>query len=641
VRVVRFIGRVVGVGALFTAMSFVPLVQSASAKLAHKAILLEANDAVSGFDKTVPLGMTAEMVGFTWSGRTDATMDVRGLVGSTWTDWVTLDGAPDEGPDKSSKEHHFQVSAGPTWLGKGITTIEVRVTSGVANHLTAHAIQTEPAKTEGFGVKPAGADTPIPFITTRAQWGADESLRGDGPSYASKVDFAVVHHTVNSNNYGPQDSAAMVRGIYLFHVQANGWSDIGYNFLVDRYGQVFEGRYGGIDQPVIGAHAGGFNAGSTGVALIGDFSQSSVPGATYQSLRRLLAWKFAFHGIDPNGWTSHTVADSDCNCQRWAPGTTVPVPTIVAHGDLDYTECPGHFMYDLLPQLRQDVGSDIAVQGPAEWACQWDQPTDFGPGAVSRKPGEDDVFIRGGDGHLWHGYAMSPTTRGWADIGGVLTSDPDAVSSAGGRIDVVVRGTDNGAWHNVWNGVAWTGWESLGGYLGSGLTIASWGPNHFAIAGCGRDGAIWTRSWNGVSWDAWTSQGGIAHSSPDMTSDGPGRLDLVVRGRDRGMYEKSYRNGAWGGWVPVGGVMTSGGGLAANATDNLVTVTRGTDNAVWVNRWVGSGWTGWFSIGGVGVSDPDVTQTGPSTLVVTVRGTDFRYWQQRFDGTTWSGWHQI
>ncbi|MEY2447214.1 MAG: hypothetical protein QOH79_690, partial [Acidimicrobiaceae bacterium] len=223
---VRLLVRILGTSALLTAVTLVPLVHTAEAKLSQKGIVIEPNDAVAGFDKTVDLGMGAEMVGFTWAGRTTASIDVRGLVGSAWTEWISLDGELDEGPDTSSREHHARTWAGPTWLGKNIGKVQVRVTKGVAHGLTVHGIDPEPAKTTGVGVKPAGADTPIPLITTRAQWGADESLRGDGPTYASSVKFAVLHHTVNSNSYGPNDSAAMVRGIYLFHVQANGWSDI-------------------------------------------------------------------------------------------------------------------------------------------------------------------------------------------------------------------------------------------------------------------------------------------------------------------------------------------------------------------------------------------------------------------------------
>src|SRR6266513_1044157 len=129
----------------------------------------------------------------------------------------------------------------------------------------------------------------MPGIISRAAWGADESWRtyasgcNGQPDYADTVRYSVLHHTDTSNSYNPSDSAAIVRGIYQFHTHTNGWCDIGYNFLVDRYGQVFEGRAGGIGNPVIGAHAGGFNTQSTGVAIIGEFQDAGVPGPAYDA----------------------------------------------------------------------------------------------------------------------------------------------------------------------------------------------------------------------------------------------------------------------------------------------------------------------------------------------------------------------
>ena len=115
-----------------------------------------------------------------------------------------------------------------------------------------------------------------PQIVPRAEWGANEKIKRAPPRYAKSVAFAIVHHTAGTNAYGPGASAAIVRGIELYHVRGNHWNDIGYNFLVDRYGQVFEGRAGGIDRNVIGAQAQGFNTGSVGVAVIGNYQSAVV-----------------------------------------------------------------------------------------------------------------------------------------------------------------------------------------------------------------------------------------------------------------------------------------------------------------------------------------------------------------------------
>ena len=100
------------------------------------------------------------------------------------------------------------------------------------------------------------------------------------PSYAPAIRFAVVHHTAGTNDYSPAQAAAILRGIELYHVKSNGWNDIGYNFLVDRYGTVYEGRAGGVDRNVIGAHALGFNTGSVGVAVMGTFTSARGAGGS-------------------------------------------------------------------------------------------------------------------------------------------------------------------------------------------------------------------------------------------------------------------------------------------------------------------------------------------------------------------------
>ena len=165
----------------------------------------------------------------------------------------------------------------------------------------AHLITPDMTATPGTEAPRAGeatAATARPTIVSRKGWGAVESLRRAAPDYSSTVKAAVIHHTVQTNRYAPSESAALVRADYLYHVRSRGWNDVGYNFLVDHYGRVFEGRYGGITRGVLGAHAGGFNTYTTGVALLGTFSSSRPPAAMLASLKRLLAWK-----LDLSTWT--------------------------------------------------------------------------------------------------------------------------------------------------------------------------------------------------------------------------------------------------------------------------------------------------------------------------------------------------
>ena len=115
------------------------------------------------------------------------------------------------------------------------------------------------------------------------------------PEYGS-VQLAFVHHTENPNGYSAGEVPAMLRAIFLFHRDVHGWNDIGYNFVIDLFGRIFEARAGGIDEPVIGAQAGGYNLESSGVAVLGEYGAHDLPGGR-AALARLLAWKLSLHGV--------------------------------------------------------------------------------------------------------------------------------------------------------------------------------------------------------------------------------------------------------------------------------------------------------------------------------------------------------
>ena len=196
-----------------------------------------------------------------------------------------------------------------------------------------------------------------PAMTMRASWGADLPFTcGGGPVSAPQLKFAVVHHTAGSNNYGPGDSVSIIRGIYAYHVNTLGYCDVAYNFFVDKYGQIFEGRRGGIDQPIIGGHAGGFNTSSTGISMLGTYTSSNIASPAWDALVRLLRWKLSVHRVDPALGFSTVVASSPCNCMRWPAGTPVSFPNaIVGHRDLDFTACPGNSFFAQFGELRSQV----------------------------------------------------------------------------------------------------------------------------------------------------------------------------------------------------------------------------------------------------------------------------------------------
>ena len=182
------------------------------------------------------------------------------------------------------------------------------------------------------------------------------------PKYSDAVHFAVVHHTAGSNNYTRGESAAIVRGIEIYHVKGNGWNDIGYNFLVDKYGQVFEGRYGGVDKAVIGAHAEGFNTGSVGVAVLGSYGATQISGRGEGVARagarveaRPRARRPALDAdVAARAATRGSRAACPCSCAR-SPATATPAsPTARA------TRCTRE-----LPQIAKDVA---ALGGPKIYA---------------------------------------------------------------------------------------------------------------------------------------------------------------------------------------------------------------------------------------------------------------------------------
>ena len=211
------------------------------------------------------------MIGFHWRGSGGVSFRTRSP-GGRWSPWRPVAPEAEDAPDASSPEARrrggWRVGS-PWWVGSS-DRFQVR-TRGRVDAVRAYTVWSPAVGVPARALAVAGA----PPIVPRSAWRADESIRRAKPAYASAIRFAVVHHTAGSNSYSRAEAAAIVRGIQLFHVQGNGWNDIGYNFLVDRFGTVYEGRFGGIDRNVVGAHAQGFNTGSVGVALIGTYGRRS------------------------------------------------------------------------------------------------------------------------------------------------------------------------------------------------------------------------------------------------------------------------------------------------------------------------------------------------------------------------------
>ncbi|GAB2575408.1 hypothetical protein GCM10027168_05440 [Streptomyces capparidis] len=213
----------------------------------------------------------------------------------------------------------------------------------------------EPTPTATVPTAPPST-APRPPITPRAGWGADESISPEEPGYlpGEKIKAVVVHHTAESNDYTCAQAPEVVRGIYAYHVRELGWKDIGYNFLVDKCGTVYEGRKGGVDLPVMGAHAYGFNSETTGISVLGTYTATAPTQAAMASVARVAAWKLGQYGVSPTGTTTLTAGDKGTNYfgKSWAKGAQLTFPTIHGHRDGYNTQCPGDAFYAQLPTLR-------------------------------------------------------------------------------------------------------------------------------------------------------------------------------------------------------------------------------------------------------------------------------------------------
>jgi hypothetical protein len=276
-----------------------------------------------------------DLIGLHWQGAGAVLFRTRSLAGA-WTPWQRA--SVHEGPDPGVERTLRGWSLGtPVWTG-GSDAVQFRV-EGALSRLRAHYVSSPRAALPARAGR-ALHEAEQPPIILRADWGADERIVRAPPLYADRLLLSIVHHTAGKSPATPQDSAAIVRAIQVYHVESNGWNDIGYNFLVDPFGQVFEGRAGGIDRNVVGAHALGFNTGSTGVALLGNFQAVEEADGAKQALESLLAWRLDVGHVDPLA----TVAFP-------SGGRLYPLRAVSGHRDVNSTECPGSYLYADLDEV--------------------------------------------------------------------------------------------------------------------------------------------------------------------------------------------------------------------------------------------------------------------------------------------------
>jgi hypothetical protein len=293
-----------------------------------------------------------ELVGIHWRGPGRLELRTRGP-GGRWSAWEPVREGDDDAPDRGSPERRstdgWRVGA-PVWVGRAVA-LEVRSIGRVtrARALTVRS----PVSKVPFRATAASASPGAPQLVARAAWLADEAIVRGKPGYADALRMAHVHHTAGTNTYTRLQAPAVVRAIQLYHVKGNGWNDIGYNALVDRFGTVYEGRAGGVDRNVVGAHARGFNTGSFGIAVMGDFRSADPPATAIDALVGTLSWRLDLAHLDPLS-TFNGISSGN---ERFGSGIPVFLRTISGHRDTGSTTCPGERLYARLGDVARRVAA--------------------------------------------------------------------------------------------------------------------------------------------------------------------------------------------------------------------------------------------------------------------------------------------
>jgi hypothetical protein len=312
---------------------------------------------------------TFQTIGVTWpEGATAATLDaqVRVLDGGEWSAWTPME-VGDEAPDAGTADAANGQRGGtdPLWVGEAeAVQLSFAATSeGGPEDLAlvmvgSEAVPLPPddrivgeievdAAPAAFVTGELAAASPAVQVISREAWGARAQVCT--PDVAAQLVGAVVHHTAGSNDYRTVDEAMQqIRNDQRYHIDGRGWCDLGYNFVVDKWGNIYEGRAKSLTQPVIGVHAGGFNTGTVGVSMLGTYA--AVPSAaTQQSVAQIIGWRLGAYGVSPTGSMSYATGSGENSKYT---NTTVTLPRVFGHRDVAYTNCPGDGGYAALGNIR-------------------------------------------------------------------------------------------------------------------------------------------------------------------------------------------------------------------------------------------------------------------------------------------------
>lgn len=321
------------------------------------AVTLDTTDTGGRLRGEIAVPEGFQTVGVTWPAEISADVPelqvrARALDGA-WGEWTHLE-ANEDGPDSESAIGGTQ----PAYVGDSdavqVATVDPArsVPDGVELALvSSEEVTSSEAQTPGTLAAAERIDAPT--IVTREEWGAAPQCKdpGGGPTWSGApggLKGAVVHHTVNENDYAtPAEAMRAIRNDQAYHQQSRGWCDIGYNFLVDKWGNIYEGADRSVEQPIIGAHASGYNTGTVGISMIGTFTDVAPTTAMRRGVSKIAGFRLAQYGIDPESTATFTHASS---------GASKTLPRIFGHRDVGVTECPGNLGYPVLGTIRSTAG---------------------------------------------------------------------------------------------------------------------------------------------------------------------------------------------------------------------------------------------------------------------------------------------
>ena len=462
-----------------------------SPQISHTSgVASSTNDSPGSSDSTVfPLNGGTEMIALDPGSDATGPFWLRSHGVNGWSEWVELDGHNEDQPDGGLNEIGAKApdALGPIWIGENNDRVEVASDPDSLASATIQEIDTD---------RVAGRDGPVavgsavrasepglvasvvarPAIQPRSSWADQGWAAGnagcsDGPWYSDDLRALVVHHTVTTNTYSREEVPKLLRGIYKFHVGTRGWCDVAYNFFIDRFGTIWEGRTGGVERPVIGGHARGFNTSTAGVALLGQHQSNirapkvaSPSAESLQAVKSLATWKLGLHGVDPNGYTWMKNRASN-GVLKHEPGKYIKVPTILGHRDLGVTSCPGNRTMPSVGALRTQVAAVQVGNVPYQFPSV--TGNDFGPKVfVSDSHGGIRPALSAANPVNPPGATSAPVIAmgGNSDAGYQLTSDgqlraygsaPAVTSRPGGfaPVDLIVRDSGKSGYVLTYDGV--------------------------------------------------------------------------------------------------------------------------------------------------------------------------------------------